>query len=62
MLDGRLGRGELAAEIVRNTRGLVKKQRTWFRTQLAPRWGYSKSSGDSSPVATLVTGSVMRIS
>jgi tRNA dimethylallyltransferase len=25
---------ELAAEIVKNTRALVKKQRTWFRTQL----------------------------
>ena len=25
---------ELAEEIVKNTRGLVKKQRTWFRTQL----------------------------
>jgi tRNA dimethylallyltransferase len=24
----------LAAEIARNTRALVKKQRTWFRTQL----------------------------
>lgn len=34
MLDGRLARAELAAEIVRNTRALVKKQRTWFRTQL----------------------------
>jgi tRNA dimethylallyltransferase len=34
MLDGRLSAGSLAAEIVRNTRALVKKQRTWFRTQL----------------------------
>lgn len=34
MLDGVLARGELAAEIVKNTRALVKKQRTWFRTQL----------------------------
>ena len=33
-LDGRLAGERLAAEIVRNTRGLVKKQRTWFRTQL----------------------------
>jgi tRNA dimethylallyltransferase len=36
MLDGRLSAGSLAAEIVRNTRALVKKQRTWFRTQLPP--------------------------
>ncbi|MDR1280539.1 MAG: tRNA (adenosine(37)-N6)-dimethylallyltransferase MiaA [Opitutaceae bacterium] len=27
-------RAELAAEVIRNTRALVKKQRTWFRTQL----------------------------
>jgi tRNA dimethylallyltransferase len=36
MLDGRLAPGTLAAEIGRNTRALVKKQRTWFRTQLPP--------------------------
>ena len=35
-LDGKLPEKELAAEIVRNTRALVKKQRTWFRTQLPP--------------------------
>jgi len=34
MLDGRLGEAELEGEIVRNTRALVRKQRTWFRTQL----------------------------
>lgn len=34
MLDGRLSPAGLAAEIARNTRALVKKQRTWFRTQL----------------------------
>ena len=34
MLDGKLPEKELAAEIERNTRALVKKQRTWFRTQL----------------------------
>jgi len=33
-LDGRLPEKSLAAEIAKNTRGLVKKQRTWFRTQL----------------------------
>ena len=35
-LDGRLARAELAAAIARSTRALVKKQRTWFRTQLPP--------------------------
>jgi tRNA dimethylallyltransferase len=36
MLDGVLPVGELAGEIAKNTRALVKKQRTWFRTQLPP--------------------------
>jgi len=34
MLDGQLAETELAAEIAKNTRGLVKKQRTWFRSQM----------------------------
>jgi len=33
-LEGRLSRSELGGTIARNTRALVKKQRTWFRTQL----------------------------
>lgn len=33
-LDGTLADVELAATIAKNTRALVKKQRTWFRTQL----------------------------
>jgi tRNA dimethylallyltransferase len=33
-LEGRLPEAELAAAIVKNTRGLVRKQRTWFKTQL----------------------------
>lgn len=33
-LDGQLAEAELTAAIIRNTRSLVKKQRTWFRTQL----------------------------
>ena len=36
LLDGRLAEGGLAAEIAKHTRALVKKQRTWFRTQLPP--------------------------
>lgn len=34
MLAGQLPREELAAAIGQNTRALVKKQRTWFKTQL----------------------------
>lgn len=34
MLEGRLPLAALAGEIAKNTRALVKKQRTWFRTQL----------------------------
>lgn len=34
VLDGALPPEQLAAEIAKNTRALVKKQRTWFRTQL----------------------------
>jgi len=33
-LEGRLAERELADTIVRHTRALVRKQRTWFRTQL----------------------------
>ena len=36
MLDGQLPEAQLAEEIAKNTRALVKKQRTWFRTQLPP--------------------------
>lgn len=33
-LEGRIKEDELALAIVQNTRALVKKQRTWFKTQL----------------------------
>ena len=36
MLNGELPAAKLRDEIVANTRALVKKQRTWFRTQLPP--------------------------
>lgn len=36
-LDGKTPLAALEGAIVRNTRALVKKQRTWFRTQLPPR-------------------------
>lgn len=35
-LEGKLSEAEVAGAIVRNTRMLVKKQRTWFRNQLPP--------------------------
>jgi tRNA dimethylallyltransferase len=35
-IEGRLPEAELAPAIAKNTRALVKKQRTWFRTQLPP--------------------------
>ena len=35
-LEGRLRDDELAPAIVKNTRALVRKQLTWFRTQLPP--------------------------
>jgi len=34
LLDGRLRAADLESAIVKNTRALVKKQRTWLRTQL----------------------------
>jgi len=36
VFDGKLRAEALEAEIVKDTRALVKKQRTWFRTQLPP--------------------------
>jgi tRNA dimethylallyltransferase len=36
VLEGRAPAGGLAAAIARDTRALVRKQRTWFRTQLPP--------------------------
>jgi tRNA dimethylallyltransferase len=44
VIDGAAPRDGLAAAIAKDTRALVKKQRTWFRTQLPPhpvigQWG-----------------------
>ena len=36
LFDGRIAESDLVDEIVKNTRGLVRKQRTWFRTQVPP--------------------------
>ncbi|HEY0966336.1 MAG TPA: tRNA (adenosine(37)-N6)-dimethylallyltransferase MiaA [Opitutaceae bacterium] len=50
MIEGRLSREELPAEIARNTRALVKKQRTWFRTQLPE---HRVMAADAAEVSTL---------
>ena len=47
-LEGRLGAADLGPAIVRNTRALVKKQRTWFRTQLPPHPVLAASAADLS--------------
>lgn len=44
MLDGRITADELGPLIARHTRGLVKKQRTWFRTQLPAHRALDASS------------------
>lgn len=43
-LDGNLSRGELLETIAANTWRLVRKQRTWFRTQLPPHPTHSADS------------------
>ncbi|MGH7994773.1 MAG: tRNA (adenosine(37)-N6)-dimethylallyltransferase MiaA [Opitutaceae bacterium] len=45
-LDGRLSAADLERTIVQSTRALVKKQRTWFRTQLQP---HASIPADSEP-------------
>jgi tRNA dimethylallyltransferase len=50
MLEGALPPEALAAEIVKHTRALVKKQRTWFRTQLPP---HRVVAADAAAVETL---------
>jgi tRNA dimethylallyltransferase len=44
-LEGRLPENELAPAIVKNTRSLVKKQRTWFKTQLPAHQPVEAASG-----------------
>ena len=53
MLEGALPAEALAAEIVKSTRALVKKQRTWFRTQLPP---HRVVVADATAVETLFAG------
>jgi tRNA dimethylallyltransferase len=49
MLERKLSEAALAGEIAKNTRALVKKQRTWFRTQLPAHrvvGAYETATGD----------------
>jgi tRNA dimethylallyltransferase len=50
VLDGRMARADLAAAMVQNTRALVRKQRTWFRTQLP---AHRVVAADEADVVTL---------
>jgi tRNA dimethylallyltransferase len=50
VLEGRLREEELPAVIGRNTRALVKKQLTWFRTQLPPHPVRSAAEAGASPL------------
>ncbi len=45
-LEGRLSEAELAPAIARNTRALVKKQRTWFKTQLPEHRVFDAATAD----------------
>jgi len=56
MLEGALPPEALAAEIVKHTRALVKKQRTWFRTQLPP---HRVVEADAAKVETLFGGELV---
>lgn len=47
-LEGRMEMGALACAIAKDTRALVKKQRTWFRTQLPPHAVHDASQPDGS--------------
>jgi tRNA dimethylallyltransferase len=52
--DGRIAESDLVDEIVKNTKGLVRKQRTWFRTQVPPHRALSVvDAGADFPVTTI---------
>jgi tRNA dimethylallyltransferase len=51
-IEGRLPETRLAPLIVKNTRALVKKQRTWFKTQLPPHPQVPAASADGSELFT----------
>ena len=52
VLDGRLPVTDLAAEIVKNTKTLARKQRTWFRSQIPP---HRELPASQATVGTLFT-------
>ena len=45
-LEGKLPESELAEAIAQNTRQLVRKQRTWFKTQLPAHATVDAASAD----------------
>jgi tRNA dimethylallyltransferase len=49
-IEGRRPEAELAPLIVRNTRALVRKQRTWFKTQLPPHRQVHAASAEAGPL------------
>jgi tRNA dimethylallyltransferase len=56
LLDGKLASADLAPTIAQNTRALVKKQRTWFRTQLPPGHRVMAAGGASDTATELFGG------
>ena len=58
VLRGTTRREALADDIARNTRALVKKQRTWFKTQLPPHRVLQTAAAT---VETLFEGSAVRL-
>ena len=49
-LEGRMREDELSSAIGKNTRALVRKQLTWFRTQLPPHGLRSAGETDGRPL------------
>jgi tRNA dimethylallyltransferase len=55
-LEGRLAEADLAAVIAQNTRALVRKQRTWFKTQLPAHAQIEAASADPQTLLDFMTG------
>ncbi len=55
-IEGRLTAGELAGLMAKNTRALVKKQRTWFKTQLPAHPCVDARSADLGGLFVPLTG------
>ena len=56
LFDGRIAESDLVDEIVKNTRGLVRKQRTWFRTQVPPHRAVSVVDAGADFPGTTISG------